>query len=634
MFTAAMHLSVCRISSSIQTRWDELFLPTTKVSIAGAGVVAADLFDSELHFERTTIMFADVVESVRLIERDELVSIKRLRGLFQRMTDSDIATHAGTVLERRGDGLLVTFSSAQRAAACALAMHATCAAENALSGLEGAEIRLRIGLHCAKVLAGASGIYGHGVNIAARVAGIAQSAETVASQAVRDQLTNALDGDIEDLGECDLKNASAPVRLYKLWPTHSYQLRPAHDLLCEAARPTLAILPFSSPVRQSEGEVAGQLLADSLIAAVSRSSSVRVISRLSTLGIVDPQVFAGQHGLSSALNCSYVLSGSCISRSGGLVIYVELSEAKSGSVLWADQLNGSVEEILAPDSELLGRIVTETQIRIIDAEIALARVKPMPSLRSYTLFLSGLTLMHRQSQHDFQLSRRLFEHLIERHPSSAIPRAWLGKWFMLRVAQGWSTDERLDARNAGTHAMRALQYEPENSLCLVVKGVIDAYLSKNFESAETCYRSALQNNPNDALAHLQFGALCGWQGRGDEAVAAAHEALALSPLDPHMYFSHCLVAAAHLGAGDHVNAIKHGQLSLRANRMHVATHKVVAMAQAMSGAMSDANESIRRVQALSPEFTLSSFESSSPWRLHPRFADIRKSLAEAGLAEN
>ena len=609
-----------------------LFFEADKKYLFGA-IVAAPSFDAELHIETTTIMFADVVESVRLIEQDELGSINRIRALFAIFSAQIVPTHHGKILERRGDGLLITFPDAKRAAACAQEMHSACS-KQAERESPVPPIRLRIGLHCAEVFVNVDELYGHGVNVAARIANVCQPCEITVSAPVRDQLTHGVDGDIEDLGDCDLKHASVPVRLYRLWSNCDHDLRASAENLSSTERPTIAILPFTSAALSSEQAVVGELLADSLTVTLSRTNLLRVISRLSTLGLKSGLDTVNSRRVTDSLRCAYVLAGRYVFSGQRLVVFVELSETQSGTIVWADQLIGSVDELLRPDSELLGRIATETQMRVIEQEIMLARVRPLPSLRSYTLYLGGLALMHRQSLTDFDAGRRLFEHLVERHPTSAIPRAWLGKWYMLRVAQGWSTDTTKDGKRAALNALHALQYEPENSLCLVVKGVIDAYLEKNFKSAEACYVKALQHNPNDSLAHLQMAALYGWQGRGEEAVAAANESLALSPLDPHLYFSHCLVAAAHLGAGDYATAIGYAQQSLRANRMHVPTYKVIAMAQAMQGSLEDANKTIDRLRQLSPEFTASSFERESPWRMHPQFTDIRNALAQAGLAVN
>jgi hypothetical protein len=135
MFTAATHLSVSHVSSPIQIGLDGLFLPTTRIKVAGARVLEPDRFDAaELHVETTTIMFADVVESVRLIEQDEVANVVRIRTFLKRVAETVVPSHNGIVLERRGDGLLIKFPDARCAASCALELHSHAAQEKMLAG--------------------------------------------------------------------------------------------------------------------------------------------------------------------------------------------------------------------------------------------------------------------------------------------------------------------------------------------------------------------------------------------------------------------------------------------------------------------------------------------------------------------
>lgn len=270
-------------------------------------------------------------------------------------------------------------------------------------------------------------------------------------------------------------------------------------------------------------------------------------------------------------------------------------------------------------------------MRIIDHQMARLAEKPLPTLQSYTMFLGGLSLMHRQSEADFNRARELFEYLKDRHPRNAVPRAWLGKWHMLKIVQGWSTDLVGESRNALVEASRALEIEPNNSLCSTVKGVVHAYLQKDFTQARECFDFALSCNPNDALARLQRAALSGWIGDAEAARESASEALRLSPLDPHLYFLHSLVAGAFLGAGEYELAESHAKKSVRANCMHVATYKVLAMSQSVQGKAVEANTTVSRLMKLSPDFSTDQFAARSPWAKHPQFETLRNALAEAGV---
>lgn len=586
-------------------------------------------FDAELHVETTTIMFADVVESVRLIEQDEAANVARIRTLLAKLAREAESIFQGIVLERRGDGLLIKFADVFTAVACSSDFHRGCNIESAIHSTRD-QITLRIGLHTGTVLTDHSALFGHGVNIAARVATIANPGETAVTCSIRDQLVDDVHGAIEDMGDCYVRSLSSPIRAFRVGPAgrNSDAFEPNRP--SESTTPAIAIIPFRTTSSSPDVRAVGDLLAECVISQLSRAPSLRVISGLSSRVFRDVQVDAVT--MCGQLKCNYVLSGSYTTMGERLVVFAELSDGEDGSVLWADRLPGSVPDLLADESEIISRIVATAQLHVLDVEMSRARVRPLPNLRSYTLFLGGLSLMHRQSRRDFERARELLQHLKERHPRNAMPRAWLGKWHMLRVAQGWAEDPLKDSQTAMIEAKRALEIDPENSLCLTVKGVIHGYLQKDFSAASDCYSQALSSNPSDPLARLQKAALAGWRGDAAEAVESAREAMRLSPLDPHLYFLHSLVAGAFLGAGDYAQAIHHAERSIRANRMHVATHKVLTMAHGMAGNIEAARRCAVDVRTLSHDFTVRQFQERSPWQQHPRIDDLCAALVEAGIS--
>ena len=161
--------------------------------------------DLALHYAHKTVMFADVVESVRLIQRDEIAAASRIRKLLLEAANEIVPAHRGHLLQRLGDGLMIDFGNPRHAAECASALHRR-AAEMSAGVAADSRVLLRVGIHVADVLTDDIAFYGHGVNLAARFAALAGPGETVISAAVRDQLSADLDGEITDLGECHLKH--------------------------------------------------------------------------------------------------------------------------------------------------------------------------------------------------------------------------------------------------------------------------------------------------------------------------------------------------------------------------------------------------------------------------------------------
>lgn len=586
-------------------------------------------FDAELQVETATIVFADVVESVRLVEQDERANVSRIRAGLMRLADQVAPVHGGTVLERRGDGLLIKFVDVRRAAAFAVAAHGSFEGLNEGVTADN-RIALRVGIHTADVLTDRQTLYGNGINIASRVTTLAEPGETVISADARDGLVDGLHADLQDRGECFVRNLAHPLRVYSLGPVADGRVPlPRSERVVGRAAPTLAVLPLRAGIASPAANVIGELIADNVVTRLSRTHALRVVSRLSTTAVGSSDM--GTLEIASRLGADYLLSGSCREVSGRLVAFVELCDGKDGNIIWAEQLRTSMDDLLADECDFADHLASEVQLRIIDHQMTRLAERPLPTLQSYTLLLGGLSLMHRQSEREFNRARDLFEYLRERHPRNAVPRAWLGKWHMLKIVQGWTSDVGNDARMAVVEATRALEIEPHNSLCLTVKGVIQAYLQHDFEAAAVCFSEALNSNPNDALARLQQAALCGWSGDTAGARDHASEALRLSPLDPHLYFLHSLVAGALLGAGDFAQAEEHARRSIRANSMHVATYKVLVIAQAMQGKASEAAGTACKLLKHSPDFTVGQFAARSPWARHPDFASMRKVLRASGV---
>jgi adenylate cyclase len=587
--------------------------------------------DIETNIDSTyaVVMFADIVESVALIETDEIGAIRRIRALFLEFANTLYPRFHATQIERRGDGLLLTFKSVRNAVQCAHAMHGLCADEQR-QHLSLTPIAMRIGVHASTVFSDGQSLFGKALNHAARISSLANPGETTLSELARDQIIDGIDSHIEDLGECYVRSIDRPIRAFRaandsLIPQVKLDQK---SISAMETRPSLAVIPFQSASENIEHRVLGDLIADSVTAQLRASTSMRIVSTLSTRAFTGQAMSAQE--IAQKLGAAYVVCGRVSVVGDALVIYVEVIRADANSILWADQVSTRLSEVTSPGAEVSNQIALNTQSTILEYEIKLIEHTPLPNLKSYSMFLGGLSLMHRQTRSDFERAHGFFTALKERHPRTALPRAWLGHWHMLRVAQSWAKDAKAETRLGLYEVERALEMEPNNSFCLTVKGVIHAYLHKDFEKASRFYEMARQHNPNDPLAHLQSAALHGWTGDGSAAKHFAEEALRLSPLDPQMYFFHSLTAGAMLGAGEYEQAALHAAKSLRANRLHVATHKVHAMALGMLGRGEESRAAVKNVLALTSDFTLSQFTERSPWRLHPCFNDFAKTLIEAG----
>jgi class 3 adenylate cyclase/TolB-like protein len=529
-----------------------------------------------------------------------------------------LPSRGGRLVRQLPDSLVADFPRAQHAAAAAFEI------QRLYRDPKGQSMP-RIGLQMTD-LAGQEA-YGRGVDLAARLTTLAGPGEIVASAAVCDELTPVLDADIEDLGECYIKQLRRPVRAYRLGP-------PGPQPVIESAaagelRPTIAVIPFRA--RTVGDEVLGEVLADEVIGALSRCSELNVISRLSTTAFRDRDTTTGEMG--SQLNATYILSGGYRVAHGQLALSVELAEVKSARVLWARELKARVAGMIDDKEQLIDQIVAEASAAVIARELERARSQSLPTLDSYTLLIGAIALMHRLSLRDFDRAREMLHALIERTQRLAVPHAWLAKWHVLRVQQGWSGDAQADTQSALDCTKRALDNDSHCSLALAVDGFVHTNLLKSLDIAEERYDLALSVNPNDSLAWLLKGMLHAFKGEGKQAVKGTQRALRLSPLDPHRYFYDSLAASAALSAGDYEGAIDLARRSLRANRTHTSTFRVMAISQWQLGQHKEARDTVRELMRLEPTLTVSKWLERSPSSDYEIGRVCARALREAGVPE-
>ena len=269
----------------------------------------------------------------------------------------------------------------------------------------------------------------------------------------------------------------------------------------------------------------GEILADEVIYALAHTPELNVISRLSTTVFRNRDVSVRE--VSSYLKATYVLSGAYRVIGSKLRLTVELAASSSGSVVWCETFEGRVASILNGSDAIVAKLVGGVSNLVMSRELHIAQAHPLPTLESYTLLMAAIALMHRLSTEDFDRAKPMLSALIERAPRQAVPWAWMAKWHVLRVQQGWSEDPKKEGQLALDCARRALDADPRCSLALAVAGLVHTNLLKQLDDGLANYEAALKINPNDSLAWLLKGTLHAFRGEGRCAVEATRRALRL-----------------------------------------------------------------------------------------------------------
>jgi TolB-like protein/class 3 adenylate cyclase/Tfp pilus assembly protein PilF len=574
------------------------------------------------------VLFADLLDSSSLRERDEERSLEQRRAFFARATSEIVPTHAGRSLSRvLGDGFLAEFPNGAQAAKCAFELHQSLARINAATGAP--PLAMRVGIHVADVIVETFNVLGEGVKVAARLAELANPGETVVSVAVRDQLISGVEASIEDLGEQRLRNRDRAVRAFRLWPPAQPPAMPPSALARAHGRPTVAVIPFQIRSDDPRFSYISDSLADETIVALSRMADFFVTSRLSSMAF--RQAPLGLRAIGEMLGVQYVLSGSIQTEHPCVLLVAELADVRDGRILWSERFQGDLLDAFAMQGELARKVARSVAPVVRSIELRRARVSSLEELDAYGITLRGMELMHRLSREDFLLARDAFQTAIERDPVSAAPHAWLAKWHVMRIGVGLSGNPVVDSEAAAACAERALACDPEDALALSVDALVSAWVRHDLDAAERSLAQARASNPSEPLAWLWSGMTHAWRGNGPEAVLHAERALSLSPLDPLNYYFYSLAGMANLVDERYERAIDLSNRSLRENSLHTPTLRTLAAAFVHSARFDEARGTMRRLRELEPGLTAGALRARYPGRNSPQADRFIAALKEAGL---
>ena len=374
------------------------------------------------------------------------------------------------------------------------------------------------------------------------------------------------------------------------------------------------------------------MLADQIIASLSRSQAINVISRLST------QVFRGADldmpRLAAALRADIVVTGRIFPSGRRLRVQLEVAEASGGRVLQTLEAVGPKTAALHADSELVAGLASGISQAVFSTELETFGSAALPNLRSHTLLIAAINLLYRLSRSDFDRARSALEILHERSPRHPVPLAWLARWHLFKVVQGWSDDRESDGVEALSYAQRALDLHPTSSLALTMLANVHTNYLRRLDDAEALYDRALAINPNEPLAWLQRGNCLSFRGEGEQALVQTEHAVRLSPVDPARHFYESILASAALSAGRYARAVAAAQASLRLNSEHVSSHRVLTIGLMMMGEVERSRNAARQLLMREPGLTVAGFVARSPGLQSGLAQRFGEALRAAGVPEH
>src|SRR4051794_17049856 len=409
------------------------------------------------------ILAADVVGYSRLIERDERGTLERLRTYRKELVEPLLAEHRGRVVKLMGDGALCEFASVVDAVACAVAIQRGMA-ERETGMLEEERLRFRIGINLGDVVREADGdLYGDGVNIAARLEGVAEPGGIVVSGTAYDHLQGKLDCGLAPLGEQRLKTIERPVRAYRVELGDGVPITAAAAPLSPPDKPAVAVLPFDNLSGDPEQAYFSDGITEDIITELCRFRELLVIARNSSFAFRGKAVDVREIG--RALGAGYVVEGSVRCAGERVRITAQLIDAAMGAHLWAERWDRPLDDVFAVQDEIARGIVATVAARVLEASEVAARRRPPRDVRAYDLFLQGYRLSDTYTPEAQARAKDLFERARQVDPTFA--RAYTGLAFnhYMRASYigiGVRHEEDRDRTEALRLAEEALALDPND----------------------------------------------------------------------------------------------------------------------------------------------------------------------------
>jgi len=567
------------------------------------------------------ILAADVAGYSRLMGADEEGTAQMLRER-RAAAEPLVAGHGGRVVKTAGDGTLIEFGSIVSAVQCAIELQRLTAEQNA-DVPDDRRMRLRIGVHLGDVLVEGDDILGDGVNIAARLEGIAAAGGICVSEDAYRQVQGKVDADFVDLGEQSLKNIARPQRIYSVRPAAAGELMPSALPLPD--KPSLAVLPFQNMSGDPEQEYFADGMVEEIITALSRIRWLFVIARNSSFTYKGKAVDVKQVG--RELGVRYVLEGSVRKGGNRVRITAQLIDAQAGAHLWADRFDGSLEDVFELQDKVAASVAGVIEPALQAAEMRRSAARPTTNLSAYDLYLRAAALFHPITR------ERVFESLGLLEQAIAIDRdygpalAWAAICHLQLVLHGWTEDAEKSRRKAGDLARQALQMGQNDPGILASAAYVLARLGEDIAAMIGLLDRALALNPSFAQGWFVSGVLRLWVGQPDLAIEHAERSLRLSPRE-HAGSPLHILGVAYFFQRKLDEAAAKLVLAIQDDPGNTRTYQVLAACFAYMGRLDDARAIVSRLRAITSEIV----PSDLPWR-NPEHCELFLSGLRLAMGE-
>jgi adenylate cyclase len=570
----------------------------------------------------SAILAADIAGYSTLMSADEARTVRDLKG-HQAVVLPMIGEFAGRIIDTAGDGILAEFPSVVNAVECALAIQSKMAERNAAIEPD-RRMQFRLGINIGDVVYDGARIYGDGINVAARLEGIAEAGGICISGKVYEEISGRIDLSCLDIGEQQLKNIARPVRAYRvrldgIAPTAT----PAPAL---PTKPSIAVLPFLNMSGDPEQEFFADGITEDLITDLSKASGLFVIARNSSFAYKGRSVKVQEIGRD--LGVRFVLEGSVRKAGNRVRITAQLIEAGNGGHLWAERFDRDLTDIFSTQDEVVEKIVGALAVTFTRGEQQRLHRRGTASVEAYEAWLRARALLTRGTRESVAQAKAMYRQAIKIDGNFPAPHAGLALAGISDYSSGWAADPAQELDEAETWARRALELNDQDPVGHMALGNVLLW-RRNHEGALAEFRRMIELDPNFAQGHTATGMGLMYAGRSADALQLIATAMRLDPHYPPVVLH--FLAQANFSLGQYEIAAQLLRDRIARNPATESSRMLLASCYGHLGRLDDARSTWAEILDINPDFSVTQRERVMPYKDAGDFRRIVEGLAKASL---
>jgi adenylate cyclase len=591
---------------------------------------------TEKGFKRklTAIFSADVVGYSCLMGDDEEATVRTLT-VYREVMTTLVQKQNGKVLDSPGDNLLAEFVSVVDAVQCAVAVQKEITARNEELS-EKRRMHFRIGINLGDVIQEEDRIYGDGVNIAARLEGLAEPGGICISGIAYDQVKKKLNLKYQFVGKKNLKNIEEAVHVYRVLSDQGAAASKVIKAEVERMafplpeKPSIAVLPFTNMSGDVAQEYIGDGISENIISALSVGSGMFVIARNSSFTYKKRPVKVQQ--VAEDLGVWYVLEGSIQKSGDRLRVTAQLIDALNGHHLWSEKYDRNMDDLFDLQDEITKKIVVSLQVELTHGEQARAYAKSTDNLEAWSYGVKGNCLLDKFNKEDNVKARALLEAAIKLDPGYVLAYVWLGATHALDANWGWSDSPADSMKRAQELTQKALTLDDKSASVHILLALICLF-QRQHDKAIAEGKQAISLDPNFSIGHAHLAQIMFFAGRFSEVIKLIKKAMRLSPYYPAFYLNY--LGRSYAFMGRHVEAIATcKQLydrSLRGEYLSDWGLLYLAKVYAEFGREDEARILMAQALKINPGLSLEYFKQGQPFKNPAHMQRELEILARAGL---